>query len=227
MPVSDGALMLLDPATGKPLATALRPNVVGGQTVRWTAPVLSPKGTEAIIADDHPTLYLVGLKKDPQPQLFKVIGTGLEAPVAAGPVVAGASVYLVTRDGMLRAYDLSGLKPAGEHKLPSRLVSWMGAAGDTALVASGSQLLGTASGKKPPWSVPLEAGPPCGVPLATDKGIVVASSGGRVMRLDAATGKLLGKTDVDQPLVAGPLPAGEGACTVRTADGCLLEIAIP
>ncbi len=95
------ALALVDPASGKSLAAALRPNVHPGQLVGWTAPALVPGGNEAVVADDHPTLYLVALRKEPQPQLVKVAGAALDAPVVAGPVVAGSNVFVVTRDGML------------------------------------------------------------------------------------------------------------------------------
>ncbi len=227
VPVADGALMLVDPLTGRSLATPFRPNVIGGESVRWTAPVLSPKGAEALIADDHPTLYLVAVQKDPQPQLHKLAGAELESPVVAWPIVAGAAVYLVTRDGMLRAYELPGLKPAGEWKLPNRFVTWMHPAGDVALVASGGELVGCSAGKKLLWKSPLDGGVPCGIPLATKQGIVVATSEGRVARFDAGSGKELAKVEIGQPLVAGPTLSGDGVCTVKSADGCLLELAIP
>ena len=226
VPTADGALMLVDPASGKSLATAFRPRVIGGETVRWTAPAVNAKGTEVLIADDHPTLYQVAVQKDPQPQLSKVAGAELDAPVVAGPVVAGATVYLVTRDGMLRAFAIPGLKPAGDWKLPSRFVPWMRSAGDMVLLACGDELVGCSAGKKLLWKSPLDGRQPCGNPLSTEFGIVMAESDGHVIRFDAGTGKEAAKIDLGQPLVAGPTISAS-TCTATAADGCLLEFKIP
>jgi outer membrane protein assembly factor BamB len=227
MPIADGALLLVDPASGKSLATPLRPYVIGRETVRWTAPALSSKGTEVLIADDHPTLYEVAVQKDPQPQLVKVAGAELDAPVVAGPVVADTAVYIVTRDGMLRAYSLPGLKPAGEWKLTSRFVPWIGAAGDLVLLTCGDELIGCSAAKKLLWKSPLGGAVPCGFPLAAKQGIVVADDLGRVVRLDATSGKELAKVELDEPLVGGLSVQPDGSGRAITADGCLLEFAIP
>jgi len=102
-------------------------------------------------------LYQIGVQKEPLPQLVKLASADLAERVVAGPVIAGPTVYVVTRDGMLRAYELGVLKPAGEWRLPSRHIPWIRPAGDLVLLATGDELVGCNASEKKFGKLPRPA----------------------------------------------------------------------
>jgi outer membrane protein assembly factor BamB len=227
VPSRDGALLLMDLETGRALAAPFRPRVMSGVDVRWTAPAARPAGTDVFVADDRPMLYQVGLQKEPQPQLVKLTSADLAHPVVAGPVTTGKAVYIVTRDGMLRAYELAGLKPAGEWLLPSRHIPWIRAVGELLLLATADDdLVGLGAGQKNFWKAPLKGGAPCGDPLVTKQGIIIVGCGGVVLRLAADSGKELAKLELGELLSGEPVLVGSDLA-VLTPDGSVLKVAVP
>lgn len=75
----------------------------------------------------------------------------------------------------------------------------------------------------PHWEIPLSYGPLIGAPWEARGQLLLASAGGVVCRLDAATGKELGKAEAGSLLGCGPVEIG-GRVFVAASDGCICEV---
>jgi outer membrane protein assembly factor BamB len=76
------------------------------------------------------------------------------------------------------------------------------------------------------WQNPLRYGPLAGLPLRVGSHYLLAARNGALWRVDAATGKELGKVETGYPLATGPVAFG-GQLLVGGHDGTLYEVRQP
>ena len=108
-------------------------------------------------------------------------------------------------DRRIERLSIAGLARDSEQSLGSQCAWGPVRAGDALLLATDDNhlLCLDAQGKRR-WQVSLEHGPLVGAPLPMGNGFVLASRNGVIFRVEAGTGKTLGKIDLQCPLGTGP-----------------------
>ncbi|MCC6123598.1 MAG: PQQ-binding-like beta-propeller repeat protein [Pirellulales bacterium] len=226
VPTEGGAVFLLDPQSGKPLAAPFQAPLQSGLKLAWQMPAVCGK-QEFVIADGKSTLYRIGLVDSPKPHLAALdraeIASDRESPAA----VVGNAVFLAGEGHSLGIFELPKLKRLNEHKLTGRCVWGPAAIENCVLLATDDEQLACfdAKGEKL-WQAALAYGPLAGRPLATADGYLLASASGVLWRVDAKTGKEQGKVETGRALATGPALAGDRALVVGT-DGSIYEVKQP
>ena len=127
----------------------------------------------------------------------------------------------------LGIFELPKLKRLNEHKLSGRCVWGPAALGDRVLLATDdNQLLCLDAKGEKLWQIALAYGPLAGSPLAVEDGYVFASTSGVIWRVDAKTGKELGKVETGRALATGPAAMGNQVFVGGT-DGSIYEVKQP
>jgi outer membrane protein assembly factor BamB len=222
VPLENGAAYLLDVATGQPAAEPFLPRLEGGATPAWRTPV-GLSENEAVLVDAVGRLYRLNVEQQPQPHLAAAAESSAPAAIAAGPAVAGDSVFVVLENQRVLAYRLPGLNAGQEFSLTGNVVWGPVAAGDAVLLATDDRQLWCAAAEGKRWNVPLPFGQPVGQPLVQGGSVTVAANDGRVWTLDAATGEPRASCDLGQSLAAGPIQAG-ARWLLAAQDGALLVL---
>ena len=89
VPVTAGAVYLLDPATGKPSVSPFQPPMAVETEVVWQPPTVSDAGDQLLLSDNRGQVYVLSVQADPQPHLVAVHQQQLDAPPVAPPVLLG------------------------------------------------------------------------------------------------------------------------------------------
>jgi hypothetical protein len=220
-----GQVFVLDPATGHNLIAPFQPRLSGGETFAWSAPVRLGE-QEVLLADGRSTLYRLGVALKPQPNLVALATAELPGPVTAPLVALAKTAYAVDGGGLLRSFELPGLKPGLSWPLDG--VQWgpVKVAERALLLTAGGDLLCMDDSQKVAWEIAWPHGLLAGAPLATDAGYVLATVSGSVFRLAVDSGEELAKLDVGEPLGTGPVAVGD-RLWLAGHGGTLLVVASP
>ncbi len=210
VPSSAGLVYLVDPDTGQELALPLRPPMEPGEELVWQAPAVTADGKEFIIANDRKKLFRVTLRQQPKPHLAALTTRDLDGVIVDRLAAAGDVVYGVQRtpqgDALL-TFELPALS-FRITPLADRLAWGPHRVGESVLLATYDSLLRLDGAAEPRWTRPLPYGLPVAPPGELNGDYFFASVGGAVWRVAADTGQELGKTDLNQPLAAGPAVVG-------------------
>lgn len=209
-PSSAGLVYLVDADTGWELALPLRPPMGPGEELIWQTPVVTPDGKEFIIANDRKQLFRVTLRQQPKPHLAALTTRDLDGVIVDRLASAGEVIYGVERSPQGDALLTIELPALTYQKtpLPDRLAWGPYRVGDAVLLATYSSLLRLNGGAQPQWTCPLPYGLPVAPPGELNGDYFFASVGGVVWRVAAETGQEISKTDLNQPLAAGPAVVG-------------------
>jgi outer membrane protein assembly factor BamB/TolA-binding protein/predicted nucleic acid-binding protein len=225
-PVQSGAIFLLDPQTGKPLAAPFMARVDSGVKPAWQKPAPCGK-QEFVIADGKATLYRIGRVDSPKPHLaaldqIEIASDGL-SPVA----VLGNLAFVAGSGGSLEIIELPKFKRLNEVKLSGHCAWGPAEIGERILLATDDEQLVCidAKGEKL-WQVPLAYGKLAGSPHATSEGFICASVSGIVWRIDGKTGQEIGKVEIGRTLGSGAVKLGE-RMFVLGSDGSIYEVKQP
>lgn len=228
VPLDNGQVLLIDPASGDNRVLPFQPPVEAGSKVGWRrAAAVGAEQREFVIADDRRKLFRVGVKDQPQPHLEALAQAQLEVDIVSPLAAAGDTVYGVTRgpnSDTVLSFAAADLAAGKEFPVEGRVAWGPEPLGDLVLVATDRQkLLALATGQTQRWTSPLAHGPLVGRPLRVDGSLVLASLSGTVWMISAQDGKELAKADVGEPLGAGPVAFGT-RLLLSAADGTLLVI---
>jgi outer membrane protein assembly factor BamB len=226
-PGKAGQVVLCDLQSGQLLGTPFQPPLAAAIRSAWGTPV--PAGKDRfVIADGRGKLYLVGLKRDPQPHLIELAQVAVPARIVSPlAIAAGKVVYAVDAAGTLAAFMLPGLQRDTIWPLEDRCTWGPATIGNYVLLGCGPQKLWCLDvDQRPVWQTELPYGSPVGSPLQSGGHALLAFARGVVCRIDVATGKELGRIDVGQALASGPELVGK-RLFAGTLDGSLLEIKQP
>jgi outer membrane protein assembly factor BamB len=229
-PCKAGPVYLLDPdpqKTGQSLAEPFQPQLEVATELDWMTPVVVGE-KEAILVDAKTRkAYRLGVQEQPKPHLAALANGVVTKPVVAPLAVLGETAYLGDTAGGLDALTLPALSRGNEQALGSRCAWRPPRAGDAVLLSTDdNRLLCLDSKGNRRWETPLEHGPLAGAPLSIGEGYVLASRSGILWRIEAATGKTLGKIDLHSPLGTGPAALGQ-QLIVGGHDGTLYETRQP
>lgn len=220
-----GQISLWDPIKGQSLAAPFVPTLNGG---RWSWSTSVAVGdARLVIADNRRQLRLIEWQRDPR-KLVELSHAALPANLVSSPVVVSDKVvYAVDSTGTLAAFKLPELQRGATWPLEDGCEWGPWSTGDRVLLASGARKISCLDGEqKLVWQAESTFGRPVGKPCRVGSNFLLAFAGGTVCRIDAASGKDLGKVDVGQSLAAGPMIVGT-RLFVGASDGSLLEIKQP
>ncbi len=94
VPLDNGQVLLLDPASGDNKVLPFQPPVEAGSKVAWRrATAVGAEQREFVIADDRRKLFRVGVKDQPEPHLEALAQAQLEVDIVSPLAAAGDTVY--------------------------------------------------------------------------------------------------------------------------------------
>ena len=226
---SSGAVHLLSPDTGAPLAEPMQMSIrAGSRLEKCSAFAAGENDSELIVSDGQNSLYHLRLEKEPQPHLAQLASAKLAAPMISPLAVLDQSVYVVDKSGGLQALSIPDLKAGKATKLDCHAVP-MGPirVGNVVLLATDrGELICLGASQKQLWKVALQAGPLTGTPLKSGEDLVLVTKGGTLLRIAGKSGEEIARAEVGQPLAGSPALLGNFVL-LPTAAGGLLKVAIP
>ena len=227
-PCKIGQVFLLDPRSGDSLTEPFQPWLESGVELPWRLPADAGK-YGAVLADGRTRLYRVEIEQQPKPHLQARDQQELSQPIVSPVAVIGDIVYAVDAAGALAVFTLPQLTRAKQQDpvLSGRCVWGPRRVGGHVLLSTDDDRLLCLDGSgELRWRVQLPYGPLAGTPLEAGDQYILAALGGVVWRVEAMTGKELGKIDTGRPLGTGPVPLGN-QLLLGGRDGSLLEIERP
>ena len=227
-PCKIGQVFLLDARSGNNQTEPFQPRLEGGVELPWRMPADAGK-YGAVLADGRTGLYRVQIEPQPKPHLEARDRHTLSQPVVSPVAVVGDVAYAVDTDGALAVFklpELGRIQRSGQ-PLGGRCVWGPRRVGGCVMLSTDDDRLLCLDGTgELRWRVQLPYGPLAGAPLEAGEQYILAAIGGVVWRVEASTGKELGKIDTGRPLGTGPVPLGE-QLLLGGRDGSLLEIERP
>lgn len=223
-PLGMGQVFYLSVTDGARLATPFQPRVEAQSTLAYkpAAPV-GTDGRQFVVTDGGNRLYLVDVVNQPQPHLeaVKQADAG-PRPITSGLYVLGETVLGVASDSRVVRFKLPSLESAGESNLTAPVEWGPFVAGDVIVLATADQKLSAlAAAGEARWQLPLEHGPLAGAPLVRPDCIVLAYRNGTIERRAIADGKVLGTSNLEQPIATGPV-AFLQKIVVASNDGTII-----
>ena len=225
-PLSAGQIYLLDPLSGNSLCTPFQPRLQPGTLPCWQGPVAVGE-KEVVISDGRKRLYRLQLVDKPSMRLAVAAEVELAEPIVSPLATTGKAVCGVEAAGKLDFFQLPDLTRSQQHALAGRCDWGPCRVGDRVMltVQAGPCYCFDESGQ-PVWQAALPYGRLAGPPLAVKDHYLLAAASGVVWRVDAASGKELGKVDVGRPLATGPVQLGD-RLLLGGHDGSLYGVSEP
>lgn len=225
-PTQGGAIFLLNPQSGKPLAAPFQARLDNGVKPVWQKPAACGK-QEFVIADGKATLYHIGVTDKPQPHLAAIEQVEAASETGIPAAVLGNTAFVAGPSQTLGVFEVPKLKRLNEHKLSGRPTWGPAAVGSYVLLATDDDQLLCFDGKgEKLWQAPLAYGPLAGTPLLVEDGFMTASASGVIAHIDAKAGKELGKIETGRPFASGPAAMGGNVFVIGT-DGSIYEVKQP
>jgi outer membrane protein assembly factor BamB len=218
---------LLEPQTGDRLAVPFQPSVEPGAEFDWAAPAAVEGKPQVLLADGKSKLYWVALQDEPAPHLAILAMATVTSPIVSPLAVVGETVYAGDAGKTLAPFALPKLVRGKERPLDSLCALGPVRVGDSVLLSTDDNRLLCLNAKgRLSWQTQLRYGPLAGLPLRAGNHYLLAARNGTLWRVDAATGKELGKVETGCPLATGPVAFG-GQLLVGGHDGTLYEVRQP
>ncbi len=227
-PCQVGQVFLIDPRSGAKRAEPFQPRLHNGVQLSWRLPAAAGEQA-AVLADGHTGLYRVEIEDQPKPNLLARNRRELSKPIVSPVAVVSDVAYAVDAAGVLTVFKLPELTPAKHQELllSGRCVWGPRRVGEHVMLWTDDEKLLCFNGNgELLWQIKLPYGLPAGTPLATDGHYILAAVGGVVWRVDARSGKELGKIETGRPLGTGPVLLGK-QLLLGGRDGSLYQIEQP
>ncbi len=229
VPLRDGRIVLADRVTGAERMHPFHPSIDAGSETRWYPAAVIDGGREFVIANDKNSIYRVGIKEKPQPQLQELSSLAVTDRIV-GPLAAIGQVFFgTTRSAAgdtLICFALPETKEVQKWPLTGRVRWGPRRVADTVLLATDTELICIDSQQQQKWTVPWEHGPIAGQPVVIDQQLMLATEDGRVLALDVSQGTTINATGVGEPLNGGPFVL-EDKMLVAGESGVLFVVARP
>jgi hypothetical protein len=209
VPCQVGQVFLVDPRTGGKMVEPFQGELAGGGRLPWRQAVLVDENS-VVLADGSKRVYRLGIKDQPTRHLAALDQVETAKPIVSPVAVVGNVAYAVDEAGVLQRFVLPKLTPGEPTPLGGKPVWGPHRSGDHVFLATDDEQLLCLDGEgKVVWKIALLYGPLAGRPLPLGKEYLLASAAGVVSRVDAASGKELGKLETGHPLGTGPVLLGE------------------
>ncbi len=224
-PLKVGQIYLLDPLTGNSLCVPFQPRLQSGDLPLWRAPV-SVGDKEFVISDGRKKLYRLQLVDKPALHMQIAAEVELAEAIVSPLATTGKAVCGVDAAGKLDFFQLPELTRSQQHALAGPCAWGPCRVGNRILLAAeaGPCYCFDESGLL--WQAALPYGRLVGDPLAVKDHLLMAAASGVVWRVEASSGKELGKVDIGRPLATGPVLWGD-RIVIGGPDGSLYQISPP
>lgn len=230
VPIAGGAVVAL-PTKLKILGTAsgrvedFLGTVEKGETPLWST-IVGLDENHVLVIDLAGKITRLQFRTSPSPHLQQVDNVDVGQPVDVHPIVRNGRMYLADAGGKVQMLDLVGFERLAEVTLDAPAVGVIGLAGNHLLVeTSRGQLhcLNTEGKLSTSWSMDLQGDHLTGSPMAEGDLILIATMNGKVMAINAESGKAIRTLQLDQQLEHGPVRVA-GRLVVTSIDGSFYRI---
>ncbi|HJN10502.1 MAG TPA: PQQ-binding-like beta-propeller repeat protein [Pirellulaceae bacterium] len=227
VPLDQGAVRLIDPATGQDKVLPFQPRLEPGEKLKWLRPtVVGSDGREFIIANDRREIYRIGIKDTPKPFLAELASGQLDVDFASQLAAVGDVAFAVVQTSggdVLKPISTGDLTVGDDIDLQGARVTWgPHRVGDVVMVITdGKQLRCFQADRTERWEQPGVAyGTPASPPLEVDGDFIFVSQSGTLWRMSGATGEEVDKTELSEPVGSGPI-SYNGSLLLCGNDGTL------
>ncbi len=227
IPLDNGRVELIDFRTGASIATPFQPQADPTKKVSWTNPVpLSSDPDQVVLASDQKQIYRLRIAE----QIRELATKNLEYTMLAQATAVGDTWCSATSGpsaDFLVGFDMTNLNEKFKTLLDGRIVWGPIAVDGFCLVQTDDQnLRAFDTDGKQVYAVPLPAGQPVGQPTVSGKSLVLAGETGWLVWIDPGSGKIVGQTDLEQPISASPFPIGSSVL-VPGKEGVIYIVKVP
>jgi outer membrane protein assembly factor BamB len=223
VPLSNGQLVSIDPASGKQLSSPFQPTLDSVDTTRWLTPVLLPDRQSMVSATNQKALYrltvgsqLKELSQTPTESVWVQRLAAIEdtiCGVARGQAQDSLEFYRGQDLTRIDGVSIDGRITWGPYAINQHLLAYSETSGLMAFDAQG----------RLQWKAALGPLSLVGNPLQADDDYLLADRAGRLLRLAATTGTIQATIRVGEPLAGGPILFGSGLL-LPGAEGVLLAL---
>ncbi len=224
VPMQSGEVVLLDIKGGLPIVDPFHPPVAAGAKVRWGRPAVFPEGDEFVIADNRQQLFKVSLKSRPRRNLSELAVAEPQGSLEPQLATTSDRVYAIQRTGgadTLIVFRRDNLQIAAEVPLDGRVEWGPHANGEQVFLGTREQLI-SLKGDGIDWTLDSPGGPLAGAPVPAGDQLVAAFTGGGVVWIDAAEGKVVKTAQSAEPLASSPVVVGNRVAVIGHGGNLLL-----
>lgn len=228
LPLDQGAVRLIDSATGKDQVLPFQPRLGPGEKLKWLGPaVVGSDGREFVIANNRREIYRIGIKDTPKPFLAELASGQVDVDFTSSLAAIGDVAYVVVQTAggdVLKTISTADLTVGDDIDLQGARVTWgPQRVGDAVMIVTDNKHLRCFQADRTErWEKPGVAhGHPAGPPLEDNGDYVFASRDGALWRVSGATGEELSKTLLDEPIAASPVTYGGRLLLLCGNDGTL------
>ena len=230
-PIESGQVLLVDPSSGKELASPFQPTLKADEAVAWSRATLSNDGKQFVIADKNSgKVYVVALETKGTAKLKLLSVNTVPIPnLVNAAVILGKTVLALSKDGTVNLLNATDMTPNSTLKTNAP-IAW------GPYLVDGKAIFATkqddakpsemwcvdAQGKKA-WAVKLPKHAPTGAPLLSKDQFIVALPHGVLLQMAFADGATTGMLDTKQPAGGGPV-FFQGKILLPTYDGAIQVI---
>ena len=230
VPTETGQVFLYSSEEGQPWGSPFQPPLVPGVTYHWKSPAVYGSGADSqlVLSDGKQKIYLLAQATSPQPHLQATATADIStSPLNTRLAVIGDLALAGTSDGSLALFALPTLASKPSTDIQGEVTWGPFTVGENIVLATATgELICLDSKAKIAWRQPLAHGPPTGLPVAQDDGLVLLWRQGGLSRLQFSDGLEAAYVPLPQPVVAGPVPFGK-RLVVSSYDGTLLIVDRP
>ena len=227
LPLDTGRAVLINWQTGAPIGAPFQPPSDPAGKVKWTKPIpLADDPDQVVLADSRKKIYRLRVAE----QVRELASRDLEYELL-GPTAAVADTMVATTSGpaadFVIGFEMVSLNEKFKTLLEGRVVWGPVGVGELGLLQTDDgNLRGFAADGTQKFEVPVPAGLPVGEPITVGSSIVLAGKTGWLIAVDPASGKLVGQSDLGQPIATTPLVVGS-RLLVPGAEGVVYITEVP
>ncbi len=193
--------------------------------VSWSS--LLPHDENHIFAIDREgKISRLQFRTSPSAHLQQVDSISIGQPIDVTPIVDQGRLFVADAGGKVQILDVVAFEQQATANLDAPAVGVMGLAGNLLLVETSQgklQCLKTDDKLSKVWSTDLKGDHLTGTPMIDNDHVVMATMNGKVMSINAASGKITRSLQLDQFLEHGPVTVA-GKVVVTSIDGSFYRI---
>ena len=230
VPTQTGQVFLYTSEAGQSWGSPFQPPLEPGVTYAWNSPAVYGSGENAqlVLSDGSKKIYLLSRVAAPQPHLTATASAEIStAPMNTRIAVVGDLAVAGTEEGSLTVVELPTLASKPSVKIQSAVTWGPFTVGQHIVLATATEeLICLDDQANIAWRQSLAHGPPAGLPVTHQGGLVLLWQQGGISRLELTSGEEAAYVPLPQPVVAGPVPFGK-RLVVSAYDGTLLIVDQP
>ncbi len=223
VPLKNGQLVYIDPATGRALSSPFQPPLEAGASTTWVEPAVLDDGKSAIVSGSMRKIYRLQLGTT----LNVVAEVDAEQPLRSRLAPFGDSVIAVAGGDVsdtLQLLSPETLKPTATAPLQGRVTWGPYAVGQQIWLhtdSDGLQCFDANLGRA--WQIAIPASALVNAPIESGANVLIAAKEGRIWSVDPTAGKLQGSITAGEP-ITGSLLIKDDNLIVGGEEGVIIKL---